>query len=64
MLVLLFFLQEKKNRGILSVKSAMYLTLTGYVEALWKKPLTSTVKQVRDTLQIMIFIMWQVTFYH
>lgn len=37
MLVLVFFAIKRKNRGILSVKSAMYLTLTGYVEALWKK---------------------------
>lgn len=33
----------------------MYLTLTGYVEALWKKSLTSVVKEIRDTLQIMFF---------
>lgn len=43
----------------------MCLTLTSYVEALQKIfNITSTVKQVRDALLRIVFVIWQIIWYY
>lgn len=56
---------RREHSGILTVKSVMCLTLTGYVEALQKVfHITSTVKQVRDALPRIVPVIWQIIRYY